>query len=108
LVGSKGKRTIKIVLPRGEIKRIFDILYVPSLTKKNKLSISSISDKGFVIILNFKCVYANQIEHVEFVKVLNVGFHLISNIINIIRLWGKRLGHLNFRGLHFQQISFSL
>jgi len=34
MVGSKGKGIIKIVLPRGEIKRIFDILYVPSLTTK--------------------------------------------------------------------------
>jgi len=53
-------------------------------------------------------IWTLHIEHVEVVKVLNVGFHLISNIINISRLWGKRLGHLNFRGLHFQQISFSL
>jgi len=51
-------------------------------------------------------IWTLHIEHVEVVKVLNVGFHLISNIINIIRLWGKRLGDLNFRDLHFPANKF--
>jgi hypothetical protein len=51
-------------------------------------------------------IWTLHIEHVEVVKFLNVGLHVISNKISIIRLWVKKLGHLNFRGLHFPENKF--
>ncbi|KAL2498042.1 Uncharacterized protein Adt_23592 [Abeliophyllum distichum] len=114
LVNAKGKGAIGVETKRGS-RLIRDVMHVPDLDQ-NLLSVRQLLENGYTLHFeNDICVIRDKRAGYMLIvklKMKNISFplsfkHLIDKafrmVANDLRLWHKRLGHLNFQGLELLQ-----
>ena len=110
-----GKGSVHFTLPSGKIKKVDEILYVPSFNK-NLLSIGSLTDKGIVACFDDKkCILysrgnkqiiaeglrnkQNGLYHLSAIKT-DVSVNIAQIDVESARFWHHRLGHISYDRLH--------
>jgi signal peptidase I len=109
------KGNVDFITALGEIKRISNVLYIPSM-KKSLLFVGTIIDRGYTILFDAKkCIVVNPRKPNSIVAHGNIipknGLYklevCVSNMnrsenkaMKEAKLWHRRMGHVNFKSLH--------
>jgi hypothetical protein len=110
-----GKGNVNFTTHLGEIKAIFNVLYIPDM-KKSLLFVGIIVDRSYIIFFDAKkCTMVNPKKPSSIVTHGNIVpknglYKLEVGVANLninenktmkeAKLWHRRMGHVNYKSLH--------